>query len=219
MRILLVEDNVALADGTAEALKREGHAVDVAYDAADGWLLARSEPPDVIVLDLGLPDQDGLELLRRLRRDGRRMPVLILTARDATDDKVAGLDAGADDYLTKPFEQSELFARLRVIERRAASATSAEFSVGALTIDSAARQVRYRGEPLELSRREYALLKTLAESPGRVYTRDQLEQKLYSWDAKVASNAVEVHVHNLRKKLPDDLIRTVRGVGYYLVEP
>jgi two-component system OmpR family response regulator len=166
------------------------------------------------VLDLGLPDVDGIEVLRQIRQRAARMPVLILTARDGLDDRIKGLDLGADDYLVKPFAPPELFARLRVIERRLGTATSHLIRCGDVELDTTAHQASVSGQPLTLSRREYVLLKELMESAGRVKTREQLESSLYSWDVEIASNALEVHVSNLRKKLPPDFIRTVRGVGY-----
>jgi two-component system OmpR family response regulator/two-component system response regulator QseB len=216
MRILLVEDNEILAQGIVTALLREGHAVDHAATSAAAEHILAVESIDVMILDLGLPDEDGLDLLRRLRRRGSTVAVLILTARDSLDDKVRGLDLGGDDYLTKPFEQRELFARLRVLERRNTAASSALLMVGDLQLDLNANQLYCAGRPVALARREFALLRVLAEQPGRVYSRDELEQKLYSLDGALSSNAIEVHIHNLRKKLPESLIRNVRGVGYYL---
>jgi DNA-binding response OmpR family regulator len=216
MRILLVEDNKVLAEAIKTALLREGHAVDHAATSAAAEHMLAAETFDVMILDLGLPDEDGLVLLRRLRQSGRAVAVLILTARDSLDDKVQGLDLGGDDYLTKPFEQRELFARLRVLERRHMVAGSAQLTLGALRMDLNAHQLYYDDQPLALARREFALLRVLAEQPGRVYSRDELEQKLYSLEGALSSNAIEVHIHNLRKKLPEPLIRNVRGVGYYL---
>lgn len=214
MQILLVEDDHLLADGIVSALKRAGFAVNWLDNgkAASTFLVA--EPPDILLLDLGLPDMDGLELLRLVRSKKLSTQVLILTARDSTGAKVAGLDAGADDYLTKPFALEELLARLRVLERRLGNANSAMIRVGELSLDTAHHQAFLNSESLSLSRREYMLLKALVEQVGIIQTKEGLEAKLYSWGDEVASNAIEVHIHNLRKKLPADFIRTVRGVGY-----
>jgi two-component system, OmpR family, response regulator len=214
MQILLVEDDHLLADGIVSALKRAGFAVNWLDNgkAASTFLVA--EPPDILLLDLGLPDMDGLELLRLVRSKKLSTQVLILTARDSTGAKVAGLDAGADDYLTKPFALDELLARLRVLERRLGNANSAMIRVGELSLDTAHHQAFLNSEPLTLSRREYMLLKALVEQVGIIQTKEGLEARLYSWGDEVASNAIEVHIHNLRKKLPADFIRTVRGVGY-----
>lgn len=214
MQILLVEDDHLLADGIVSALKRAGFVVNWLDNgkAASTFLVA--EPPDILLLDLGLPDMDGLELLRLVRSKKLSTQVLILTARDSTGAKVAGLDAGADDYLTKPFALDELLARLRVLERRLGNANSAMIRVGELSLDTAHHQAFLNSEPLTLSRREYMLLKALVEQVGIIQTKEGLEARLYSWGDEVASNAIEVHIHNLRKKLPADFIRTVRGVGY-----
>jgi DNA-binding response OmpR family regulator len=220
MRVLLVEDNLALAQGIETALVREGHAVDHAASSAAAEHILAVEAVDVMILDLGLPDEDGLQLLQRIRHRDEHLPVLILTARDSLDDKVRGLDLGGDDYLTKPFEQQELFARLRVLERRNTAVSSSVLTLGPLCFDLGSHQLSVDGHLLALPRREFALLRALAEHPGRVYSQQDLEQKLYSLGGALSSNAIEVHIHNLRKKLPRDLIRNVRGVGYYLtVEP
>jgi DNA-binding response OmpR family regulator len=163
---------------------------------------------------MGLPDMDGLDVLKQLRRRQPDLPVLVLTARSSLDDKVIGLDGGADDYLAKPFEMPELLARLRVLNRRIGKAASYVLSIGAVSLDTTTRQVAVGDNILELSRREYMLLKALMENPGRVQTREQLDRKLYAWGEEVASNAVEVHVHHLRKKLGSGFIQTVHGVGY-----
>jgi two-component system OmpR family response regulator/two-component system response regulator QseB len=214
MRILLVEDDASLALGLCDALGREGFVVNHVASGAEALAAVRAEAPDMLVLDLGLPDMDGLEVLARLRADGQVLPVLVLTARSGLEDRVAGLDRGADDYLPKPFEIKELAARLRVFERRLATATSSRIVVGDVELDTASHEVRVAGDRLELPRREYMLLKTLMESSGKVLTREALETRLYSWGEEVASNALEVHIHHLRKKLPENLIRTVRGIGY-----
>jgi len=216
MRILLVEDDPSLADGIATALKREGYAVDLAHTGAQAQTLVRHAEPDLIVLDLGLPDIDGIALLKQLRRT-LHAPVLILTARDGVDEKIRGLDAGADDYLTKPFDQAELFARLRALERRTATAHhhgSAELSLGRVSLNLANHNAQCDNLDVVLSRREFSLLRALMERPGQILTREQLEQKLYSWGEEVSSNTIDVHIHNLRKKLYPEFIRTMRGVGY-----
>jgi DNA-binding response OmpR family regulator len=216
MRLLLVEDNLSLADGLREALMREGFAVNHVATASSALAALHSDPPDLLVLDLGLPDRDGLQILKSLRNDGIRLPVLLLTARDTIEDKVNGLDSGADDYLAKPFEMAELLARLRVLERRLGIHAQATLSRGDLLLSTRSHDVSIAGIPVELSRREYMLLKSLMENAGRVQTRDSLESSLYSWGEEVASNALEVHIHNLRKKLGSEWIRTVRGVGYMM---
>lgn len=215
MRILLVEDNESLAVGLVKGLGKEGFAVDHVATGKMALAAVRAEAPDMIVLDLGLPDMDGLDVLSRLRDDGLRTPVLVLTARDQLDDRIAGLDSGADDYLAKPFEMQELAARLRVFERRLSTAVATSvIRIGDVELDTASHAVTVTGSVVEMPRREYMLLKTLMESSGKVLTREALETRLYSWGEEVASNALEVHIHHLRKKLPDKMIKTVRGIGY-----
>ena len=218
MRVLLIEDDRSLADGIATALRHGGYAVDLAAQGREGVALAHAAQPDVILLDLGLPDPDidGIDVLRQLRAGGLTSSVLILTARDDLTSKVRGLDAGADDYLTKPFEVDELLARLRALERRAGLSVSAEISIGDVTINLASYEVTRAGEPVKLSRREFTLLRALAERPGHILSREQLEDKLYSWGEEVSSNTVDVHIHNLRKKIYPEFIQTIRGVGYKL---
>ncbi len=215
MRILLVEDDSSLAAGLQAALSREGFAVNHVGSGRQALAAVRAEPPDMVVLDLGLPDMDGLQVLSQLRESNRSLPVLLLTARDGAEDKVKGLDRGADDYLAKPFDMKELAARLRVIERRlSATASTSRLHVGSVELDTAAHSVAVAQTPLELPRREYMLLKALMESTGKVLTREALESRLYSWGEEVSSNALEVHIHHLRKKLPEEFIKTVRGIGY-----
>jgi two-component system OmpR family response regulator len=214
MQIMLVEDDALLADGIVRALKRDGFVVNWLSDGRSAQNSLVVEAPDVLVLDLGLPDMDGLELLAWLRGKGLVMPVLILTARDSTSEKVAGLDRGADDYLAKPFDIQELSARLRALERRLGMEKQTEIRIGPVLLDTAAHRVTVDGNEVPLSRREYMLLKALMETAGSIQTRQVLESKLYSWGEEVGSNAVEVHIHNLRKKLDTDLIQTVRGIGY-----
>ncbi|RIX43611.1 MAG: response regulator [Rhodocyclales bacterium GT-UBC] len=214
MRILLVEDDPQLGDGLTIGLRQAGFAVDWVRDglAADHALHAESF--DLVVLDLGLPRLSGMEVLNRARQRGQSMPILILTARDATGDKVSGLDAGADDYLVKPIDLDELTARIRALTRRSAGRAAPLLNHGAIALDPAAHTVTLAGQPVELSSREFSLLQMLLESAGRVLTRSQLEQSLYGWRDEPDSNALEVHIHHLRKKLGSDLIRTLRGVGY-----
>ncbi|MFT6550363.1 MAG: two-component system OmpR family response regulator/two-component system response regulator QseB [Zhongshania marina] len=216
MRVLLVEDDISLADGTVKALRRAGYAVDHAATGSDGRRYVEAGQLDIVILDLGLPDIDGLTLLRELRLLQTGVPILILTARDALTDKVAGLDAGADDYLTKPFAFEELLARIRVLSRRNAPVREPELKFGNVLINIASHEVRLDGEVQKLSRREFAILRALADRPGQVFSREQLEEKLYSWGDEVTSNTVDVHVHNLRKKLGHDLIKNIRGVGFIL---
>ena len=214
MSILLIEDDVELAADLTEALRNEGLAINHVGNGTDALHVIKFEPPDMVILDLGLPDMDGHDVLKQLRAWHADLPVLLLTARNTLSDKVAGLDSGADDYLAKPFEMPELMARLRALGRRIGTATSPVISIGAVTLDTARHKVSVAGQPLELPRREYMLLRALMENAGLTQTRDELEQKLYSWGEEVASNTLEVHVHQLRKKLGADFIETVRGVGY-----
>jgi two-component system, OmpR family, response regulator QseB len=219
MRILLVEDDPHLGDALMVGMRQHGHAVDWLRDGVAADLALKSEPFDLLVLDLGLPRLDGIEVLRRLRGRGQLLPVLILTARDATGDKVAGLDAGADDYLVKPIDLDELAARARALTRRATGHAAPCLNLGELSIDPAARQATLHGAPVELTLREFSLLLTLAENAGRVLTRAQLEASLYGWHDEPDSNALEVHIHNLRKKLGSEWIRTLRGIGYGMAKP
>jgi two-component system response regulator QseB len=214
MRILLVEDDELLGEGLAMALADAGHVVDWLKDGASGLAALEQEEFDVVLLDLGLPRMDGMAMLGRVRDRSNEVPVIILTARDTLDDRVSGLDAGADDYLVKPFELDELHARLRAVARRRAGRSRTQVVHGDLELDPVARQAKWKGEPVELRRREYDLLEMLVENAGRILSRDKLEQRLYGWQEEVESNAVEVHVHHLRRKLDPAFIRTVRGVGY-----
>ncbi len=214
MQLLLVEDDLALAEGLQSALKREGFTVNHVTEGLLALSAVKTEPPDVLVLDIGLPDIDGLEVLKRIRQSGSTLPVLLLTARDSLDDKITGLDSGADDYLPKPFEMTELFARLRVLGRRLSSVKQTTIQIGEVSLDISAHSVLLGENTVDLSRHEYMILKALMENAGRVLTRQSLESKIYSWDEEVGSNALEVHIHNLRKKLTKEFIKTVRGVGY-----
>jgi two-component system OmpR family response regulator/two-component system response regulator QseB len=195
-------------------LRQEGYAVDWVKDGIAADLALQNETYDVLVLDLGLPRLSGMEVLVRLRGRGQTLPVLILTARDATGDKIAGLDSGADDYLVKPVDLDELAARVRALSRRSAGRANPELKLGELVLDPAAHQVRLAGVPVELSTREFSLLQVLMQNAGRVLTRAQLESSLYGWRDEPDSNALEVHIHHLRKKLGAECIKTLRGVGY-----
>lgn len=214
MRILLVEDDPELGDGLTVGLRQAGFAVDWLRDGHAADLALRDESFDLVVLDLGLPRLSGMDVLKRARDRGHNLPILILTARDATGDKVSGLDAGADDYLVKPIDLDELSARIRALTRRSAGRAAPLLVHGDLTVDPAAHRVTLAEQAIELSSREFSLLQLLLENAGRVLTRSQLEQSLYGWRDEPDSNALEVHIHHLRKKLGSDLIRTLRGVGY-----
>jgi len=214
MQILLVEDDQSLADGLCKALRNEGFVTNHVAEGKAALHVVDVEPPDIVVLDLGLPDMDGLDVLKSVRRSGSTIPVLILTARSSIDSRVSGLDGGADDYLPKPFEIPELIARLRVIERRLSTSQHSTIRVADISLDTISQQVYRNDEPIELPRREYMVLKMLMENTGKVQTRQQLETRLYSWGEEVSSNAIEVHVHHLRKKLGNNFIKTIRGVGY-----
>lgn len=214
MRVLLIEDDRMIAEGVRTALRQEGYAVDWLADGGDADTSLRATRFDCIVLDLGLPIMDGLQVLRALRGRGDDTPVLILTARDAVPERVAGLDAGADDYLVKPFDLDELSARLRSLLRRGAGRAEPVIEHRGIRMDPATREVRLQGRPVRLSAREFAVLEALLRRPGAVLSRAQLEEHLYGWGEEVESNAVEVYIHGLRRKLGSDSIRTLRGVGY-----
>jgi two-component system response regulator QseB len=214
MRILLVEDDRALGEGIRTALRPEGYTVDWLQDGASALHALNHESFELAILDLGLPRLDGLEVLKRLRAAANPVPVLVLTARDATGDRIAGLDAGADDYLVKPFDVAELKARLRALLRRSFNRPEPVLEYRGILLDPVNQQVSYQGTPINLPRKEFVLLHELLAQPGRVLTRDRLQQVLYGWDEDVESNALEVHIHHLRKKFFPELIRTVRGVGY-----
>ncbi|CAG0977195.1 Transcriptional regulatory protein QseB [Rhodocyclaceae bacterium] len=216
MKILLVEDDRLLGDGIRAGLQQAGFAVDWAQDGRAAELALSGEAYDAVVLDLGLPRLSGMEVLARTRAVRNPVPVLILTARDTVPDRIAGLDAGADDYLVKPFDLGELQARLRALIRRGQRQAEPLLAHGALRLDPAGRSVSWEGKPVELSAREYAVLHALLLNAGRVLSKTQLEEKLYGWGEEIESNAVEVFVHHLRRKLAPELIRTVRGVGYMI---
>ena len=216
MRFLLVEDDPMIGDTLRAALRMEGHAVDWVRDAAAAQSTLASERFDLVLLDLGLPQGNGLDVLRAARGRGDATPVIVLTARDGPGDRVAGLDAGADDYLVKPFELDELGARIRAVLRRQAGRAAPVLSHAGVTLDPATRQVTRDGQPVLLSAREYAVLELLMQRPGAVLSRAQIEDRLYGWGEEIESNAVSVYVHQLRKKLGADYIRSMRGVGYFL---
>ena len=217
MRLLLVEDDSALGEGVRTGLRQEGYTIDWLKDGASALHALQHEAFDLAVLDLGLPRMDGVEVLKRLRAGGANLPVLILTARDATEDRIAGLDAGADDYLVKPFDLDELKARLRALLRRSAGRARVLIEHAGVSLDPATQQVYYNGELVVLTPKEYVLLHELLAQPGKVFTRERLTQLLYGWDEEPESNTLEVNIYHLRKKLFNGLIRTVRGIGY-LVE-
>jgi DNA-binding response OmpR family regulator len=211
-----VEDDALLGDGVRAGLKQAGFAVDWVQDGLAAKVALDSEDYDLLVLDLGLPKLSGMELLKSVRAKRASLPVLILTARDTVADRVAGLNAGADDYLVKPFDLDELIARLNALLRRSAGQVELTLQHGAIELTPASHQVRLAGTDVSMSAREFSLLHTLLLHTGRVHSREQLEQTLYGWGEEVESNAIEVHVHHLRKKLGSDLIRTLRGVGYVI---
>ncbi len=216
MRLLLVEDDAMLGEAVRRGLRPEGHAVDWVQDGRAADLALAGEPYDAVLLDLGLPLKGGLDVLRDLRRRRVRVPVLILTAQDAVPERVAGLDAGADDYLVKPFDLDELAARLRALQRRSGGRAEPVIEHGGLRLDPAAHEVFLDGAAVTLTAREFSLLHALLEHPGRPVSRSRLEERLYGWGEQVESNAVEVHVHALRRKLGAEWIKTLRGVGYVI---
>jgi two-component system, OmpR family, response regulator QseB len=218
MRILLVEDDTLLGDGINEGLRTSGYTVDWVKDGKCAYevLCSKHESFDIIVLDLGLPKMSGLEVLKAIREKNIATPVLILTAFETVDDRIKGLDAGADDYITKPFDLAELNARLRALLRRSKERAQPTISHGDIVIDPASHIVTKGGETMMVSRREFSLLQKLLENAGRVISREQLNQTLYGWGENIDSNALEVHIHNLRKRFGQGLIRTIRGVGYMI---
>ncbi len=219
MRLLLVEDDPLLGDGLRVGLRQAGYAVDWVEDGQTAKFSLQSENYDLAVLDLGLPKISGLELLKWLRAQAMTLPVLVLTARDTVPDRVTGLDAGADDYLIKPFDLDELIARLRALSRRGSGLATPLLTHKEISLDPAAHQVFKNGALVELSAREFSLLHQLLLNIGRVQTRDQLESHLYGWGEEVESKSIEVHIHHLRKKLGNTLIRTLRGIGYVIDKP
>ena len=214
MRLLLVEDDSMVGDSLRKALRQDGFTIDWVQDGRSAEVALDGETYDLLLLDIGLPKKSGLDVLRTLRQAGNRIPVLILTARDAVSDRITGLDAGADDYLIKPFDFDELEARIRALLRRQSGRVDSVIKLGELTLNPASREVRFKGQPVVLSGREYALLEAFLDRPGAVLSLSQLEEKIYGWDDEIGSNAVEVYIHGLRKKLGADFIKNVRGVGY-----
>ena len=219
MRLLLVEDDSMIGAAAQQGLRHEGHTVDWVRDGREAEAAASAGAYDLVLLDLGLPRKDGLAVLKGWRARGLALPVVIITARDAVSDRVAGLDAGADDYLVKPFDLDELSARVRAVIRRRAGRAESVLRIGDLEVDAATKRVQWKGEEVALSAREYALLEALADRPGAYLSRAQLEERLYGWEEEIASNAVEVHIHALRRKLEPGLIVNVRGLGYALATP
>lgn len=219
MRVLIVEDEPNLARQLRATLEGAGYAVDVAHDGEEGHYLGANESYDAVVLDLGLPEIDGLTVLDRWRREGRTAPVLVLTARDSWSDKVAGLDAGADDYLAKPFQMEELIARLRALIRRASGHASSELTAGPVRLDTRSGRVTLNGEPVKLTAQEYKLLSYLMHHKGKVVSRTELIEHIYDQDFDRDSNTIEVFITRIRKKLGSDLISTIRGLGYSLDDP
>jgi DNA-binding response OmpR family regulator len=219
VRILLVEDDDLLAAGIRDTLERALYAVEWVPDGAQALAALKSNAFDLVVLDLGLPKVDGVEVLRQVRGKGGAVPVIVLSARDTAPDRVLGLDAGADDYLVKPFDVDELLARVRAQLRRQRGAAVNVIEHGPLRLDPAALTVTFEGQPVALQRREFMLLQKLLQSAGQVLSRAQLEDSLYGWDSGVESNSVDVHIHKLRRKLYPEVIRTVRGVGYVADPP
>lgn len=216
MRVLIVEDDPLLGDALAAGLKQRGFEADWVQDGRDAQAAIRVEPFAAVVLDLGLPGLGGLELLRGERGRGNKVPVLILTARDAVQDRITGLDSGADDYVVKPTDLDELAARLRALVRRSKGEPAPVLRVGQLVLDPAARTVTSDGQAIDLQPREFTLLQELMLNAGRTLSREQLEERMYRWGEEVESNAVEVHVHHLRRKLGADIVKTIRGVGYVM---
>ena len=216
MRVLLVEDNELLGSAVEAGLQQAGYTVDWLRDGDQATVVLRSDEPDLVVLDLGLPGRDGMSLLNDIRKHGSTLPVLILTARDTVDDRIAGLDAGADDYLVKPFDLGELTARLRAISRRRGGRAAPTIKHGDLEFDPNTRSVSVAGEAVALPAKAVAILEALLERPGIPMSRERIEDLLYGWSEGVESNAVEVHIHHLRKKLGKDRIRTIRGLGYMI---
>lgn len=214
MRVLLVEDDRMIAEAVRTALQQDGHTVDWMPDGASAAAALAASTFDIVLLDLGLPRRGGLEVLREARGRGNATPVIIITARDDVQSRIAGLDSGADDYVVKPFDLDELAARMRSVLRRGAGRAEPLVEHAGIRLNPATREVSFRGSPVQLSAREFAVLEALLLRPGAILSRAQLEDRLYGWGGEIESNAVEVYIHSLRRKLDPDAIRTVRGVGY-----
>jgi two-component system, OmpR family, response regulator QseB len=219
MRLLLIEDDAMIGESLRLGLRQEGHTVNWVREGKAAEHALSLEAYELVLLDLGLPYKSGLEVLKTLRQKGNPVPVIIVTARDEIDHRIEGLDAGADDYVTKPFDLDELAARIRALQRRRGGRADPLVTLGNLILDPAAHRVTLGGRDLALSHREFALLHALAERPGTVLSRAQIEERLYGWGEEIESNAVEVHIHNLRKKMGSDWIRNLRGVGYFVSAP
>ena len=219
MRVLLIEDDRMVGNAVEQALKDAAYAVDWVTDGETAIQAARSEAYELALLDLGLPKADGREVLRRLRSLGRKLPVIIVTARDGVDDRIEGLDLGADDYLIKPFEIRELLARMRAVLRREGSGSPAQLSNGKLALDPATREASFAGERAQLTAREFALLQALLARPGTILSRSEMERQIYGWNEEVESNAIEFLIHTIRRKLGTTVIRNVRGVGWMVDRP
>jgi two-component system, OmpR family, response regulator QseB len=218
MRLLLIEDDEMIGAAVRSGLREEGFAVDWIRSGAEAQGAYREAQYDAVILDLGLPGKDGMKVLADLRRDGSELPVIVLTARGSVPDRIRGLDSGADDYLTKPFDLNELAARIRAVIRRRSGRAEPLIEHGGLVLDPARREARFRGEPLSLSAREFALIEILLARPGIVFSRGQLEDKLYGWGEEIGSNTIDVYIHLLRRKLGQEFIRNVRSVGYTVPE-
>lgn len=218
MRVLIAEDDELIGDGMKKGLKQQGYTIDLFKDGMSALQALKNETFDIIILDLGLPKVDGFQVLQIARKElGLKTPILIVTARELLEDRVKGLDYGADDYLVKPFELDEFYARIRAIHRRSSNNRSENQIVhGNLILDPSSHSATLNNEPLIIPRREFSLLMKLLENAGQVLSREQLSQSLYSWDDEIDSNALEVHIHNLRKKIGNNFIRTIRGVGYMI---
>ena len=214
MRLLLVEDDPMIGKSVQQGLRQDGHTADWLRDGQQAELALATTPYDILLLDLGLPGRSGLDVLARLRRSANSIPVLVITARDAIADRIRGLDAGADDYLVKPFDLDELSARMRAVQRRRAGRAEPVIENGPLRMNPATHEVTLDGTPVTLSAREFALLQALLEQPGVPLSRARLEEKLYGWGDEIESNAVEVYIHSLRRKLGAEQIKNIRGVGY-----
>jgi DNA-binding response OmpR family regulator len=219
MRILLVEDDRMIGESVRTSLRQDGYAVDWVREGLAADTALRNEQYDLVLLDLGLPGKDGLEVLGNLRRNKHAMPVIIITARDSVEDRIKGLDAGADDYVVKPFNLEELAARMRSALRRSAGQTEPEIEIHGVRINPATKEVTRDDKPVTLSSREYAIVEALILRPGAILSRAQLEERMYGWREEIESNAIEVYIHGIRRKLGSDFIQNIRGVGYFVPKP